>query len=280
MEDEEEKMGREETFMQTDSRVDADGGAGEPHPEVVAAATFSLDVTPAELEAATFAGAAEKVVFRQALADMDSPREAVRFNAARKIERIRHPLSVRALAARFARESSAHVREECLNTLARLKLKEGLPVMERALVDTAAAVRLAAVRGIYRLAGPAGITALMPMLADENEDVRRRTATCLGWLGPEHLAVKLLPLLADNSTAVRSAALEAMANLRSRQVVPAVVELLDDAQAAVRKKASDALHAIAGKPREHKLPEDKGSRQRLIARWRAWWEEESRCQRP
>jgi HEAT repeat protein len=233
-------------------------------------------VTPEEVEAATFAGVAEKVMFSRALSDMESADEAARIKAARMLAGIRHELTVRALAGWLAREPAAGVRKECVKALTRLGLPQVVPVVERALADAAASVRLAAVHAVYRLGGPGGAIALVPILRDENEDVRRRAATCIGWLGEKRLAGDLLPLLADRSAAVRCAVLEAMENLRSPQVVTRVIELLDDPEESVRQKAFGVVGAITGERLAAALPEDEASRHRLIARWRARWEDESR----
>ena len=267
----------------TDEGAIADVEAPEAPPAATESGTPSGGVTPGEVEAATFATAAEKVMFRQALSDMESADEATRMEAARMLAGIRHELTVRAIAGWFAREPAAGVRKECVKALTRLGLEEVLPEVERALADAAASVRLAAVHATYRLAGPGGAATLVPILRDENEDVRRRAAICIGWLGEKRLAGDLLPLLADRSAAVRSAALEAMGNLRSRQVVTRVIELLDDPEESVRREAFGVLGAITGKRIANTLPEDGDSRQRLIARWRARWEKESRIagsQRP
>jgi HEAT repeat protein len=235
-------------------------------------------VTPEEVQAATFAGAAEKVIFRRALSDMKRQVEATRMEAAKTMGGIRHELSARALAACFSREASARVREECVNALTRLGMQGGLLTMERALADPVALVRLAAVRGTYRLAGPGCGAALIPMLCDGSEDVRRRAATCIGWLGERSRARELVQLLDDASASVRSAALDALANLGSQRVVPEIIGLLNDPTEPVRRKASDVLRAITGERKTLTVPGDEGSRRRLIARWRAWWEQAPRVQ--
>jgi HEAT repeat protein len=250
--------------------------ARERPPATVQSTAAVPDVTPIEVHAATFSGVAEKVTFRRALSDMESSDEATRLEAVKTVGGICHELSVRALAVCFSREASARAREECVNALVRLGLRECLPTVERALADAAAPVRLAAVRGMYRLAGRGGAGALTRVLRDENEDVRRRAATCIGWLGDDRLARELVPLLADKSAAVRCAALEAMGNLRSQQAVAEVMELLGDPRDSVRRKAADVLCVLTGKQMTSTVPDDEDSRQRLIARWRAWWAAEPR----
>jgi hypothetical protein len=233
-----------------------------------------FDVTLREAHEAVFPDVADRVIFTRALSDISSRDPGVRADAARTIAGIRHELSVRTLIARMVREPSSQVRQECVKALARLKMKEGLGGVKRALTDEAASVRLAAVWALYHLGGAESASELANLFSDEDEEIRRRAATCTGWLGQEKLAVKLLPLLADSSVSVRQAAIEAMANLRSRQVVSTLIEHLDDPEQVIRKAIINALRAITGKKMNGAFPTDEKSLQRLIVRWHEWWQEE------
>jgi HEAT repeat protein len=160
-----------------------------------------------------------------------------------------------------------------VNGLTALGIKEQLPAVERALGDPSGPVRLAAVRGVYRLAGAAGAVSLVRMFSDELEDVRRRAVACVGWLGQGNLARDVVPLLRYESASVRLAALEALGNLKSPTVVDEVIGLLDDPEEPVQRKAYQALRTITGKQMGQAFPEDQDGRRFLIARWRAWREE-------
>ena len=255
--------------------------AQKPPPPIARAHAPPPEVTSAEVSGAQFIGAREKLVFARALEDMARREEAPRARAVRSVAGIRHKLVARALCARLARDQSAKVRKECVKALTALGMEEGLPAVERALSDASPAVRLTAVRSVYRLAEsvPDGgarrsAASLVGLLSDKHEDVRRRAAACLGWLGQEHLATHLLPLLRDESAFVRRTALDALGNLRSRRAVPEVIELLDDPEIAVRKKAFDVLRDITGKQMLEAFPEDEQEHQLLLARWRVWLERE------
>ncbi len=165
-------------------------------------------VTDEHLRVAVFAGAVERLRITKALSDMDLMMKGVaaRTRAVKTLGGIPHELSVRALVAQFGQETSAEVRRECIYALTALETRAGLSAIEEALKDEAAPVRLAAVRATYRLAGLEGAPVLVRMLQDEDESVRRRAATCLGWLGHKPLASDLLSCLADNSAAVSRAA--------------------------------------------------------------------------
>jgi hypothetical protein len=234
------------------------------------------EVTSEDIEAGAFTGAVQKVLLKRALSDLEHEDVGTRTQAAKSIGDIRNELSVRVLAAHAFREEAAQVRKECINALRTLDMEEALPVVERALNDSCASVRAAAVRGIYRLGGVESTSTLTRMLPDESAEVRRMAATCLGWLGQEHLAAELVPLFTDEAAPVRQAAVEAVGNLGSRQVVFTLIECLNDSDESVRKKVLGAIEGITGKKLSDGYPEDEEGRQRLIARWRHWWNEEVR----
>ncbi len=226
------------------------------------------------VKAAVFPNATDKIILTRALSDITSQDATVRADAAKTMACVRHKLSVKALIGQMACESSAQVRQECVKALGTLEMEEALPTIESALADEAGSVRLAAVWGLYHLAGTKSAPKLIRMLTDKNEEVRRRAATCIGWLGQEELATELLPLLDDNSISVRRAAVEAMGNLHSRQVVSSLIEQLNDPVESIRKVVFIALEKITGKKMSKSLPKNEEGFEQLIARWQEWWKEE------
>ena len=231
-------------------------------------------VSPEEVRAAVFLEAAIRVIFTRAHSDLASPDATVRANAAKSFGTVRHPLSIRVLVAQSAREPSPLVRKECIKSLTALDDKKTLPTLQRALSDPVSSVRLAALWGVYRLAGADSASAIASMLSDGDEEVRRRAASCLGWLGSKEFVGALLPLLADAGVSVRRAAAEAVAGLRSPRAIPPLIECLRDPDDSIRKAALGSLESITGKRMSESSPADEDSRERLIARWRAWWRDE------
>lgn len=231
-------------------------------------------VTEEQVQTVVFSNATEKVIFTRALSDIASQDVEVRTNAVKMIGSIRHKLSIKALVTQLARETSPQVRQECVKALMKQEVNEGLRAVKRALTDQAASVRLAAVWGLYRLAGAESASDLVHMLSDANEEVQRRSATCIGWLRQEELAVELLPLLSSRSACVRRAAIEAMGKLRSRRVISALIEHLNDPEKSIRKVILDILKRITGKKMSGPLPKDEKALQCFIARWREWWKGE------
>jgi TolA-binding protein len=233
-----------------------------------------LAVTDEQVQAAVFSKATDKILFAKAVSDMANQDVVVRLDAVKIIADIGHELSIKALAAQMASERSTQVRQECIKSLATLGMKEGLPAIENALADESGLVRLAAVWGLYRLAGKQSGTALAGMLSDKDEEVRRRAATCIGWLRQGRFAADLTILLDDDSVLVRQSAAEAMGNLGNERVVLSLVEHLKDPDKATRKIVLCAIEKITGKKMGNSLPKNEEDIGHLISRWRQWWKKD------
>jgi len=170
-------------------------------------------------------------------------------DAARAIGGIAHELSVPVLVAHMADESAAVVQQECIKALTTLEMAEGLSAVENALTDETASVRLAAVWGVYRLAGIESLAKLMIMLSDRDASVRRRAVTCIGWLGGQ---------------------LKTVGDSQLHRVISALIECLDDSADSIRKAALDALEAVTGK----KMSTRPVTPECLIDQWQKWWKAE------
>jgi len=209
--------------------------------------------TTVEVEAAVFPKVTDRVVFATALSDIASPEADMRAAGARAIAGIQHELSIRTLVSQLVTEPSVDVRKECVKALTTLEMEEGLAAVERALTDTAASVRLAAVWGLYRLGGAKSTPALLKMFSDENEEVRRRAITCVGWLNQIQTAGKVTK------------------NLHSRQIVSTLIAQLNDPAESVRNAAVAALETVTGKKMDNSSAADEKSREHLMTRWHKWW---------
>jgi hypothetical protein len=215
-------------------------------------------VTDEEIRAAVFTNPTDKIIFMRALTDIASDDAAVRIDAAKMMAGIRHELSVKVLTVRMAYESSAQVRQECIKALVAMGMTGGvLPAVEHALTDQAGSVRLAAVWALYHLAGAESAQRLIRMFADDDEEVRRRSATCVGWLGKKEFAVELLPVLDDSSISVRF-----------------LIERLNDPVESIRRMVLSAIETITGKKMSRSFPKKEEEFKRLIMRWRQWSKEE------
>jgi hypothetical protein len=215
------------------------------------------DLREDEVEAAIFPKATDKTVFTKALSDMANQDAALRADAAKILAGIRHGLSVKVLVNQLGREHSAKVRQECVRSLAALRMNEGITGVETAITDPVAQVRLVAVWSLYQLAGAESVPTLMRTLSDEDEEVRRRAVTCLEWLARDQKTAGMI------------------GTTDSRLVVSALIRCLEDPEKLVRTAALSALEAVTGK--KMVMPgttDDKGSHQDIIAQWKKWWRQE------
>ncbi len=219
-----------EKAAKTDERTSLSSSRQESEASAIQAEVpDSPEVTKEEIEAADFSSPADKVILANALSELTGSRdEGLRIYAAKAIGPIQHELTVKVLVAQIAREPSTKVRQECIKALGALGMKEGQDTVERALGDEIVAIRLAAVRALYDLAGAESAPALIGMFRDADEMVRRRAATYIGRFGKKEYGVDLLALLNDSSVLVRRAAIESMANLRCREAVCGFIDHLND----------------------------------------------------
>ena len=240
-----------ESAFEPEDKMHVEEVESEPLPEIKV--REAIEVTVEDVQAADFTSETDRIIFMRALSDFASSDTAARVGAARAIACINHKLSVRVLIAHLADEPSAVIRQECIKALTTLEMAEGLSVVENALTDKTASVRLAAVWGIYRLAGVESVTKLMVMLSDDAEEVRRRVVTCIGWLGGQ---------------------LDTIGNSHFRKVVSSLIECLDDSAESVRKAALDALEAVTGKQMAEPVLASQNSLKYLTEQWRNWWKVE------
>jgi len=236
-----------EPILEFDTEIDVEEIEPELLPEVEL--TEPVKVTVEDVQASDFKNEAERIIFTKALSDFASADTAVRVDAAKTIGGISHELSARVIVAHIADEKSAVVRQECIKALLTLEMAEGLSAVESALTDETASVRLAAVWGIYRLAGIESLPKLLAMLSDGDVSVRRRAVTCIGWLGGQ---------------------LKTIGGSQLHRVISALIECLNDSAESMRKATLDALQAVTGKT----ISIGKSSPECLIDQWRIWWKEE------
>lgn len=153
------------------------------------------EVTSDDIRRAVFSIEAERDIVMRALSDIESKNEKTRTEATEALGSIRHELAVRILVNSVPSESSARVRARCIGALTELGMVEGLPTVKHTLTDQDACVRLAAVKGVYRLAGAQSIPMLITALSDEDDNVRHRAYVLTGWLGRHDMAIEMRKLL-------------------------------------------------------------------------------------
>ena len=137
------------------------------------------------------------------------------------------------------RLSSAEIedRRDALMRLANLKRPEASRVAAAGLNDPAPIVRAAAVHAVLSLPQAEGVAALIPLLQDKLEFVRRETAYALGEIRGRWAVEALSSLLLfDKETGVRAAAAIALGQIGDNAAVSALSQVLNGTAPTKGKK--------------------------------------------
>jgi HEAT repeat protein len=133
---------------------------------------------------------------------------------------------------------------------------------EAALEDASPAVRSAAVRGLSRLNSDGAGAVLPDTLKDSDASVRRTTLSLLLTVGSFRDYSTLLPLLGDNDAEVRTRAATLLGEYRvADAAVPLAAMLLGDGAPLARKAAAWALGRIGGEAGRNALLDAKEQEQ-------------------
>ena len=213
----------------------------------------------------------DRAVLKEAVRDVKSADARVRSSAIRVLGRLKER-KVAPLLIQAFRDPSDEVRSACLDALSDVGEPSAGAIFKMALDPSESVrVRLAAVRGLYRLASITSAPALLKALKDSHPRVRRRAALCLGWLGADSDAPSLLPLFRDDYAEVRAAAVEAVGALKLRSAIPALIHALEDPDAKVCERANHSLERITGKSMGTAQAARGSAFRKVAKKWQGWW---------
>ncbi len=165
------------------------------------------------------------------------------FSAVKALGQINDPRVLPAMIEALSIDSAA-VRIAALGTLERLADVSAFSKIEPLLKNPDANVRNAAMEAAYRCGGVRAVPALTDCLKDQSWEVRQAAANALGSLG-EHSAVEALcGLIHDPDRDVRETAINALGQLKDRRaVVPLVMAMLDP-ESTVRAIATSVVERL------------------------------------
>ena len=130
------------------------------------------------------------------------------------------------LRARLA-SSDTEERREAVMRLGAMARADSSRAALPALKDAAVIVRATAARAILSLPAPEAAAALLPLLADKDEFVRRETAYALGQIRSRAAVVALATALArDREAGVRGAAAVALGQIGDESATPILTEAI------------------------------------------------------
>jgi HEAT repeat protein len=215
-------------------------------------------------------GPAEADKLRQAVADLGEPDAAVRRMAARFLGRLGGEHALPHLVSAAA-DPDHSVREAALEALVSCgpRAREALSL---ALEDPQPAVRLAALRAVFRLEGAAaGQKIFSEQARSESALVRRRAILYLGLCGGREAEQDVLYGLRDPAPEVRRAAVFAAAALAGKRAASHLIAALDDADSGVRRQSVRALVGLFGDQAGRLNPQAELSPKAELI-WKCWWQ--------
>ena len=105
-------------------------------------------------------------------------------------------------------------------------------------------VRIGAAQVLEKEGNPAHSGWFLPLLGNEQFELRAAAANYFGRLKDPHFALSVIPLLNDEDSDVREAAARALGELKNPAAIDPLVTALIDEEAAVRQAAEAALEAM------------------------------------
>ncbi|MEM6730580.1 MAG: Npt1/Npt2 family nucleotide transporter, partial [Myxococcota bacterium] len=174
--------------------------------------------------------------------------EDVRVHALNTLRRARAKISG-TLIVPLLEDESPQVRASAVMTLASVTRERAIPEAQALLDDDDLKVRSAAVAGFVRYGGLDGVLAsaerLKTMLGSEEPKERAEAAWVLGEVGVQTFYQPLLPLLADENEEVRLAAVRAAGRMKPPELIESLIDCLGRPRL---KRATVAALASFGQP--------------------------------
>jgi HEAT repeat protein len=187
-------------------------------------------------------------VYSQVVATLQTSQdETQRAYAAEALGEFLSVAGVKFVAQAAVEDPSARVRRSAVQALERLNNQGPAGELARALGDSDEDVRLAALHAAIRVHVFNGLDAVVALISDPSERVRKRAAESLGAMRARDAVVGLVALTAPDrepNAAVRVAAVAALGQIRDSAARPAVQSALADPHPFVRDAATIALRRL------------------------------------
>jgi HEAT repeat protein len=112
------------------------------------------------------------------------------------------------------------------------------------MADSDPQVRISTAQVLEKQGDPAHSGWFLPLLGNEQFELRQAAANYFGRLKDPHFALSVIPLLNDEDADVREGAARALGELKNPAAIDSLVTALIDEEAAVRQAAEAALEAM------------------------------------
>lgn len=152
------------------------------------------------------------------LGKLDSPFRTVRLRALRGLERLRDPATISRLGTVLASDDDPEIRAFAARTLGATGSRQAIPVLRPALDDRNDLVREEAVAALVQLGDETIVDVIGGRLAAAPPLERARAIRLAGLVPDPRILTALAPMLADGDPEVRSFAAGAILSIRHRLV--------------------------------------------------------------
>jgi len=199
------------------------------------------------LKSGIFGSASEKSKFEKVANDLLSEEHEVRILAANELAKMKNEAAVSVLTEAI-RTDDSNLTSEIINALITIGSINSVPLFKEMVTDRNYRIRVACLRGLYKLAedDEEAMQLLVNAVKDEHPEVRKCAITFIGWKDNAESVPSLVQALRDDRNDVRKTALDALATIRDRATVLPVIRVLGDNDESLREKALETLKMITG----------------------------------
>ena len=221
-----------------------------------------------------FESTSEKAKFEKVANDLLDSDMEVKILAVTELAKMKNKAAVPVLTETVKFEEP-HLVSEIVNALIDIGDSKAVPLFKEKGTDPHYRVRVASLRGLYKLAEDDDEEAtqlLTNALQDEHADVRRSAITFIGWKDNVDAVPALVQCLKDENEKVRKAALSALATIREKSAVVPLIRALKDKGLDMKEKALDAIKMITGEEITFDLEASGKELSKAIDDLMDWWQ--------
>lgn len=216
----------------------------------------------------------EREIFDKVANDLLDSEMEIKLLAAAELGKIGNKAAVPILMEAVGFDNS-DLTSETINSLITIGDSRAIPLFKEKAPDPNYRVRIGCLRGLYKLAkDQEAIPVLAEALRDEHPEVRRTSATYIGWKDYADTAPSLVQCLRDEDAKVRKAAVSALANIKDSLAVLPLIKVLGDKDLEIREKAFNAIKVITGEEITFNVHASGKELTEEINNLRNWWQQE------
>jgi len=222
-----------------------------------------------------FESASDRAIFDKIATDILDKETEIKMLAAAELGKMRNKAAVPVLQAAIGLGDD-NLSSEIINSLITIGDKSSVKVFLQSAIDDHHRVRVASLRGLYKLAPEDKDirSTFIDALRDGHPEVRKTAATLIGWLDEPDAVPSMVQCLTDEDEKVRKAIISALANLRDKACVLPLIRRLGDESIEVREKALDAIRVITGEDISLNTSASGEALAKSLEDLKKWWQQE------